>query len=57
MEVAMTDAERALLLYLSEHMAALLDADAASLDAASSGAEQIRALMAKILREKKAAGS
>lgn len=50
----MTAAERALLLYLAEHMAALLDADAASLDATSSHAEQFRALMSKILGEAKA---
>lgn len=49
----MTDAERALLLFIAEHMAALLDADAASLDAASAHAEQIRALMAKVLGELK----
>ena len=53
----MTDAERALLLYLAEHMAALLDADAASLDAVSSQAEQIRALMGKVLSEAKVSGS
>ncbi|MBR0641407.1 hypothetical protein [Plastoroseomonas hellenica] len=49
----MTQSERALLLTLAEHMAALLDADAASLDAASSQPEQIRALMASVLSETK----
>ncbi|MBR0666397.1 hypothetical protein GXW71_18700 [Roseomonas hellenica] len=53
MEDAMTPAERALLLLVAEHMAALLDAEAASLDAASMQAEQIRALIAKVLSEPK----
>ncbi|MBR0643648.1 hypothetical protein [Plastoroseomonas hellenica] len=49
----MTPTERALLLLVAEHMAALLDAEAASLDAASMQAEQIRALIAKVLSEPK----
>lgn len=53
MEDAMTPTERALLLLVAEHMAALLDAEAASLDAASMQAEQIRALIAKVLSEPK----
>lgn len=53
----MTQAERALLLTLAEQMTALLDADAASLDAASSQAEQIRALMSKVFSEVKSPAS
>lgn len=45
----MTEVERALLLLVAEHMANLLDADAESRKQVSSHAEQIRALMAKVL--------